>query len=541
MRFDPERVAVCVRALLIALVTLWVAAPPASADSAGEPADGERRIALVIGNGAYRNVPALTNPAHDAELMADTLVERGFQLVGGKALIDADKPAMEQAIRDFGQALKGGAVGLFYYSGHGIQMKGTNYLIPVSANVVHDTDVKYELVDIGFVLEEMADADNRLNIIVLDACRNNPFAASGTRAIASGLGQMMAPAGTVIGYATQPDSVAADGTGANSPYTAALVATIREPGLDLFATFNEVGLQVKQATGGRQQPWVSASPIEGRFFFSGAGKDGQEPAAPVAAVDSDALFWDSIKNSTNSADFKDYLERFPDGRFVTLAQRKLADDCVAFAAPSRSLTASDAPKVIAACRAAPHDSQSDASLARALEAAGQDGEAVKVYARAADEGSATAQAALGARYAFGRGLPHDDATAAQWYRKAAEQGDASAQAALGTLYHQGRAVARDDAEAARWWRKAAEQGNVQSQRELADALADGRGVLRDQGEAIRWYRKAAEQGDSAAQYNLGWIYQFGLGVTADRAEAGRWYHKAADQGNERAKEALGRL
>ncbi|MBF0626556.1 MAG: SUMF1/EgtB/PvdO family nonheme iron enzyme, partial [Magnetococcales bacterium] len=193
----------------------------------------------------------------------------GFKLVGGKPLIDADKPAMEKAVRQFGQAIRGGAVGLFYYAGHGIQVKGQNYLIPVTANVNSETDVKYELVDAGYVLDEMANAGNRLNIMILDACRNNPFGGRGLRSTGAGLAQVSAPSGTVIGYATQPGNTALDGFDGNSPYTQALAQAIKTPGLDIFATFNKVGLLVKKATGGEQQPWLATSPVEGRFQFAG--------------------------------------------------------------------------------------------------------------------------------------------------------------------------------------------------------------------------------------------------------------------------------
>jgi uncharacterized caspase-like protein len=252
---------------LLALATLLLLSATAAraADTGGLQAD--RRVALVIGNSAYQNVAPLRNPAHDAPLMAETLSAVGFELIGGKALLNADKATLERAIRSFGQALRGGAVGLFYYAGHGVQIDGVNYLVPVAANIADELDVKFELVDAGLVLDAMAIARNRLNIVILDACRNNPFGGRGLRAIGGGLAQVSAPAGTVISYATQPGDVAEDGTGRDSPYTEALSSAIRHPGLDIFATFNEVGLKVKETTGGRQQPWLATSPIEGQFYF----------------------------------------------------------------------------------------------------------------------------------------------------------------------------------------------------------------------------------------------------------------------------------
>lgn len=556
--------------LLLCSLTL---ARPLLAD---EAAPAEHRVALVIGNGAYQNAAPLPNPPHDATLIAETLSQLGFTLVGGGPLIDADKPAMEKAIREFGRQLQGGAVGLFYYSGHGIQVNGSNYLIPVTANIASDVDVKYELMDVGYVLDEMTHAGNRLNIVILDACRNNPFAKKGTRAMSSGLGQVNAPAGTVIGYATQPDNVAADGTGSNSPYTAALAQALHKPGLDLFGVFNEVGLEVKQATAGQQQPWLSASPIEGRFFFAG-----EPEAAPPA--DPDLAFWDSIKSSSASDDYQAYLAKFPDGKFAELAKRKLLSDCDRLAAapndPDRlgdgvDPAAMDSRRAILACKALQGHRRADYLLGRALSVANRQEEAaaafrrsaeqgyvpaeaefaacldagrgvaadpqaaVSWYRKAADQGVAASQVALAAHLDQGRGLARNEGEALRWYRKAADQGVAQAQAALGLAYAAGRGVPRDDAEAVRWLRKAADQGVVQAQTRLGEAYAEGAGVARDPGEAARWFAKAAAQGDAVAQYSLGWCYQFGLGVAADSRAAISWYRKAAEQGNAKARTAL---
>src|SRR5262249_52694799 len=148
----------------------------------------------------------------------------------------------------------------FYYAGHGLQVRGTNWLVPITANPTRETDVDFQMIDANLVLRQMEGAGTRLNMMILDACRNNPFGGRGLRASTGGLAQMQAPEGTVISYATQPGNVAADGSDGNSPFTKALAATMRRPGLDVFRLFNEVGLQVKRTTGGMQQPWVSSSP-----------------------------------------------------------------------------------------------------------------------------------------------------------------------------------------------------------------------------------------------------------------------------------------
>ncbi|MDO8400850.1 MAG: caspase family protein [Bradyrhizobium sp.] len=241
------------------------------------PAAAEKRIALVVGNSAYQNITRLDNPKNDATLMADTLSGLGFALIGGRAQLDLDKPSLDTAVQNFGRQIQGADVALFYYAGHGVQVSGSNFLVPVGANPTREADVDFQMVDVNLVLRQMQGSGTRLNMVILDACRNNPFGARGLRASDGGLAQMRAPEGTLISYATQPGSVAQDGSDGHSPYTKALAATIRLAGLDIFQTFNQVGLAVKRATGGSQQPWVSSSPIDGTFYFVA-------PASPQAAV-----------------------------------------------------------------------------------------------------------------------------------------------------------------------------------------------------------------------------------------------------------------
>jgi len=231
------------------------------------PAFAEKRIALVVGNSAYQNITRLDNPRNDAVLMADTLQNLGFTLIGGRAQLDLDKPSLDNAVQNFGRQVQGADVALFYYAGHGVQVSGANYLVPVNANPTREADVDFQMVDINLVLRQMQGSGTRLNMVILDACRNNPFGAHGLRSSEGGLAQMRAPEGTLISYATQPGSVAQDGSDGHSPYTRALAATIKQAGLDIFQTFNRVGLAVKRETGGAQQPWVSSSPIDGTFYF----------------------------------------------------------------------------------------------------------------------------------------------------------------------------------------------------------------------------------------------------------------------------------
>ncbi|MGZ8246308.1 caspase family protein, partial [Methylomagnum sp.] len=280
-----------------------------------------KRIALVVGNSGYRHISTLPNPANDAQLMADTLRRAGFELVGGKAQLDLDKAHFEKAIQAFGTQLGAGSVALFYYAGHGVQVDSENWLVPVSAAAAKKADVDFQMVNAKLVLKQMENAGSRLNLVILDACRNNPFPAL-KRMAGGGLSGMKAPEGTLIAYATEPDDVAADGEGDHSPYTTALAKTLLQPGLPLLEAFNQVGVQVKQATGGNQKPWISNSPIEGAFYFLPG--ESPKPGPEINPQQAEQRFWDDMKDSTDPADFRTYLGQYPQGLHAGLARNRLA-------------------------------------------------------------------------------------------------------------------------------------------------------------------------------------------------------------------------
>jgi formylglycine-generating enzyme required for sulfatase activity len=248
----------------VSVVVLLFAAPasPQSRDITIEQMRRETRLALVIGNSAYANSP-LKNPINDARAMAQTLRGLGFEVIVRE---NADYREMRRAVIEFGVKLQAGGVGLFYYAGHGIQVAGRNYLIPVDATIKSESEIEVESIDVAMVLARMETAKNRLNIVVLDACRDNPFGRS-FRTAARGLASVDAPTGTMIAYATSPGRVSADGTGANSPYTAALVTVLREAALKLEEVFKRVSGVVRRQTNGQQVPWFASS-VDGDFIFS---------------------------------------------------------------------------------------------------------------------------------------------------------------------------------------------------------------------------------------------------------------------------------
>jgi formylglycine-generating enzyme required for sulfatase activity len=253
----------------ICLVLGWLTAP----------ALAEPRLALIIGNSNYAgDLGKLPNPANDATLMAATLSKLGFKVT---RLVDADQKQMKRAISDFGSALAAAgpdAAGLFFYAGHGVQVAGENYLIPLRAEIAKEADVEIEAVPANWVLKQMEFAGNSLNILILDACRNNPLSRS-VRAATRGLARMDAPKGSFIAYSTAPGETAADGAGKNSPYTAALAKAMLAPGVAIEETFRNARVDVLKATGEQQIPWESSS-LTGAFYFQ-TSKPADAAASPA--------------------------------------------------------------------------------------------------------------------------------------------------------------------------------------------------------------------------------------------------------------------
>ncbi len=258
-------------------------------------AAANRRIALVIGNGDYDTGPLL-NPGNDARAMAGALRETGFEVM---EYIDvANQADMKRVIREFGRKIQNGGVGLFYYAGHGIQVNGRNFLVPTKAQIYAEEEVEYESVDVGFVMSQMEIARNRMNIIILDACRNNPFARS-WRSAATGLAFINAPTGTLIAYSTAPGSVASDGTGANGLYTEELLRQIRLKGLKIEDVFKNVRSEVLDKSNNMQTPWESSS-LVGDFYFirpdaviseTGIGETGSRETVAEAISSGDHAEW----------------------------------------------------------------------------------------------------------------------------------------------------------------------------------------------------------------------------------------------------------
>lgn len=291
----------------------------------------EIRTALVIGNSGYLKNP-LKNPVNDAQDIANVLRKLGFNVT---LKTDLSRKALRHAIREFGETIKKGGIGLFYFAGHGLQIKGKNYLLPIGMDILNEDEVEDEAVNADLILRKMESAQNKMNIVILDACRNNPFSRS-FRSVENGLARMEGAPGSIIAFATAPRSIAADGSGRNGIYTKHLITEIQTPNITIEEVFKKVRVKVEKESDGKQIPWESSS-LRENFYFnkqsSGPSRSIQivsntpvtSPVSISTRSSAEIVFWESIKDSQNAAYFKAYLDKYPTGLYAGIANIKLSE------------------------------------------------------------------------------------------------------------------------------------------------------------------------------------------------------------------------
>jgi len=304
-------------------------------------AKADRRVAFVVGNGAYKNVAQLPNPPVDAKAMAGVLRNVGFEVVEGTNLT---RDKMTERLLEFGKKAQGADVAVFFYAGHGIAIAGTNYLLPIDADIKSEMDVKLgAAINIDLTLDQTM-SDAKVKLVFLDACRDNPFAAkiksnSATRSVSvqTGLAEMKSGEGTLIAFATGPGQTALDGQeGTNSPFTRALISHITTPGVEIQQAMTEVRAQVNEETNKGQLPWGHTNLI-GAVYLNPAAKPAATAAAPAAGsapaavassgspgTDVELEFWRSVKESNKPEELNAYLTNYPNGQFKSLALARIA-------------------------------------------------------------------------------------------------------------------------------------------------------------------------------------------------------------------------
>ena len=314
--------------LILSLICMLFTAHTAKAD---------KRVAFVVGNGAYKNVAQLPNPPIDAKAMAGVLRNVGFDVVEGTNLT---RDKMTERLLEFGKKAQGADVAVFFYAGHGIAINGTNYLLPVDADIKSEMDVKLgSAINIDLTLDQTM-SDAKVKLVFLDACRDNPFAAkiksnSATRSVSvqQGLAEMKSGEGTLIAFATGPGQTALDGeVGTNSPFTRALIAHITSPGVEIQQAMTEVRAQVNEETNKGQLPWGHTNLIGSVYLNPAAAPpaNAAAPAAPAAVASTSATndveleFWRSVKESNKAEELNAYLTAYPNGQFKSLALARIA-------------------------------------------------------------------------------------------------------------------------------------------------------------------------------------------------------------------------
>jgi uncharacterized caspase-like protein/TPR repeat protein len=565
-------------------------APNGERGSRPQQDQAEARVALVIGNGAYKDAP-LKNPVNDARAVGAALQQCGFQVT---ELENANREQMVQALRDFGGRIMGGGVGLFYYAGHGMQVRGKNYLVPVDADIATEDEVAYNTLDADAVLAKMDSAKNRLNLVILDACRNNPFGHS-FRSAQQGLAQMDAPAGSYVAFATAPGRTAADGAGVNGLYTQHLLTNLRTPGLRVEDVFKRVRASVMQETKGQQVPWENSS-IVGDFYFVPGAASSVEAAPsptpvtlPVAVATSnlnvkrapepnadEAKLMDRIrvfngwreveelakplaaKGSIYGQFALDWLNRLSDKQVYHKGVAKAANQGIPLAMVYLAWT-------LAETAVTPED-QAEARnwLNKAMELGEPQAKltygelafkgklgprdipaAEHLLAEAAREYPAFCSAVGSIYMDYGEGvLPKEEAVAkgVAYYKRAAEYGDVGAMDNLGYYYFNGDHVAKDLHEGLRWLIQAGNHGSNAAMLDLGTfywETEDPR--YRSGAEAIQWFAKAAEKGDDLAAEWMGDMYRDGKAIPQDLPRALTLYRGLAEKGYREGMARLGEM
>jgi uncharacterized caspase-like protein len=515
------------------------------------PAMAAGRTALVIGNSAYPTAP-LRNPVNDAADMAAALKRLGFDVT---LLTDATMRQMEEAVRAFGLKLRGGGIGLFYFAGHGVQVAGENYLVPVNAAIQSEGDVKYGSLNAGLVLAKMEDAGNGPNVVILDACRNNPFARS-FRSAEAGLARMDAPTGSIIAYATAPGHVASDGEGRNGLYTQHLLRNIATQGLSISDMFMNVREGVVRDSGKKQVPWENTSLI-GRFSLAGAPASAvpvqaAAPAQPAPAASSapapvtvspataprptaeEARLLDAMRDAWS---MKHETERQLVARLAKPLAAKgsiygryaldwLSEDFTVRGKAMRNAAQQGVPLAMA------HYAE---SLMYGKLAAADGAEARAWAQKALSLGEPKARIALGFLLVRGLGGPADVAGGERLLAQAARErvGD---NLRVGTLYWSfiGTALpkAQADATGLDYIRRGALLGDTHAMIEMGLAYEFGKHTAKNVGEMFRWFGMVAEKGDAYGMTVLGQHYQRDWdGHPKDDVSAAKWFRKAAEKGD----------
>lgn len=548
------------------------------------PAVAEGRWALVLGISTYDdpNIPTIVNTVNDARTMAGALNQMDFDVY---YLENASRATIESSIQQIAAEHSDADLGLLYFAGHGVQVNGVNYALPSDIRTDSDDFLAKHAISVNAVIQQFKEMDTKNLVVILDSCRDSPF--PDQTAIGTGLALVDAPDNTIIAYSTAPGEVALDGSGANSPYTAALASALDGPEQDIRDVLRLVRAQVRLATRGSQTPWFvdnSSEPILIQPHHSGE----DSPDMEVLAYDQISLAasaWWTIENSADPRDFETFVKQFPETDLADAARRQLArfDDTGKPSFPLMDLGLPDLnpevpdglTKLITECdvlatglhgqlnlaEPVPHDlintrvamraclaaTKNDPDNARLLALLGRLMSLEERYPeslfygrRSAALGNADAWGGIAAAYRFGHAVPKDLERAADALRTGALAGSTAARFDMGIYYREGWGVPPSNNEARRWMELAVLEGHSGAMTALGDMYRRGLLGPKNPAKAIEYYRKAAALGKTDAMNNIGMGYMRGDGVPKDTDRGITWLSQASEHGNPYAAYHLGK-
>lgn len=472
-------------------------------------AHAAEKVALLIGNNEYESAPALYNPVNDVRLIDEALRSHGFDVtrVENQSLAE-----MNRSLRRFRAKADVAQVAMIYYAGHGIEVGGVNYLIPTDAELLDERDAPGEAVTVASMLEQISGA-GKLKLMVLDACRDNPFAdriirEKRGRNVGRGLARTTAAASdTLVAYAAAAGAITSDGPrGGNSPFTAAFAKALSGPARDVRLLFGSVR-DIMRDEAPQSEPFVYTS-LGGSDYLIQKRSTPQSPAGDVGRD------YQMAERIGTAAAWEAFLaqHRNSGGLYVSLAEAALAK-----ARDIGGVVITE--PVVVEEETTPEDIDPDAvNIAR--------------WTIDAENGNGWAMAQLGWAYLQGIGVRENATEAIKWYKRAAELGDSHSMHNLGIIYHNGKATRRNGPVAIEWYKKAIEAGNSAAFFSLGLVYFDGELVDRDPKAALSHFKQGADLGDPASMYMLALMYDQGDGVGRDRFQAADWLTSALDRGDD---------
>ncbi len=522
-----------------AITSFFVAAIALVATSGLEvnAAQDQRRVALVIGIGDYTHASQLPNPVKDATRIGSVLSGLGFDVSLQTNLGIND---LRDAVRNFADKADNADVALVYFAGHGIEMGGNNYLIPNDAELRRDRDLDHEALTLSLMTSALEGA-KRLRIVLLDACRNNPFAAqmklskNRTRSVSRGLAAVEPIGDSIVVYASKHGTVAEDGAGSNSPFAEALAKTLPEPGVEISLLFRKVRDDVIQATDRRQQPFVYGSISGDPFYFvppkvviNNNTVIQQSPQRGATACS----IWPQIATTATKAQVEAFLSECHSGIFYRLAQARLKElkgSAVATLTPPKpdfSNTPHSNEPAEELYKRAKNYQYGNGGLKKDLK------KALELFMQAANKGHAKSMTDVGWMNENGFGTSRNMHVAFEYYQKAADKGERMAINNLGWMYTKGNVVSVNYAKAVELYEKAIALGEPLAMTNLGWMYETGKGVPVDYSQAFKYYKKAADAGDLQGLHNTGWMYAAGRGTAKSPRNGAEAVYKAVRSGNQ---------